>query len=229
MIEQDRIQGYRFVASMVPIWPEVSAFVRSRAQALGLYTGKDDDLVPRGYGCEVAGTHWLRFANEMRCNMYEYRSDIEGMIVAGVNLPLERLSHCYGLSAWRKLERPGLNRFALEHAVGLWQKNGSLVLQQYEYNGVTVPEQTITPLSLRTALSALASEAAGRTELTGMRSVVKGRTEVGTQPWAPTSKVSIRYYPEYNEVEARFLSPTWRTVIKLDLISTPPEASEKST
>jgi hypothetical protein len=224
MIEKDRVLGYRFVANMGPRWPEVASFVLSRARSLGLYSGKDDYFAPRASACSVSGTHWSRLASPTRCDVYEYRRDIDSMVVAQVNVPLEGLLYCYGLSGVPDLVRPGLDRFVLDKAVGLWLRGGSLGLYPWEHGGVDLPEQTIAAFNLPSALSALAGEATGRGELTEGRGVIGAKTEVDAKVWAPGCRIFARSYPERFEVQGDFLSPQWRISIKVDLLVAGPDS-----
>jgi hypothetical protein len=155
----DRIVGYHFELQFGPMLPALAPLVMERAHAVGIAASPPGyELRPRASMIRVAGTYWsgLR-TGEVHFSALEYRSALDGYLLQEVCLTSKQLLCSFGVQE----EQKGWTSTKLHKAVGLWLRNGSLVLHAWKDDRCSVPEQVLAEFEMWQALDAMAGLASG--------------------------------------------------------------------
>jgi hypothetical protein len=206
--------GYHFHVRFIPKWQGVAPAVVRRARAIGLTVPENGGgLEPRAMSLAFVGTRWTRFRHGgLRFDVLEERRDLRGEVVAAAGNAGEHPTYSLGLAAPEALRGHTDNEFALEVAVGLWVREGSLTLRPWEALG----EEVIAEFQVWTALEALSRVALGEPAM-GRPSSGNPVVARHTSPlWAPGFQTTIAHREA--EVRARFASEAMNVTVEVDLI-----------
>jgi len=148
------IAGYHFDVQFGPNLPAVLPLLRERARAVGISVADDYDLRSRAMMLRVAGTHWADLTSgEVQFHVYEFRGDLDAFVVRDLCLTSKKLLASFGVAK----EPKGWIATRLNKAVGLWIRDGSLLLHTWQ----DANEQMIVAFDMWSVLDDMARLAAG--------------------------------------------------------------------
>ncbi len=155
----NRIVGYHFEMQFGPMWRAVAPLVIARAREVGVTVSQlGEELHPRAMMLRVAGTHWADLrTGEVHFQVVEQRSDLDGGVLQELCVTSKKMLSPFGLLE----EMKGWTSSKLEKAVGLWIRDGSLVLHAWQDDRRSLPEQVLVEFDMWKALDAMARYASG--------------------------------------------------------------------
>jgi hypothetical protein len=209
--------GYHFHIRFFPKWPMVAPAVVRRARRVGL-TVPDDGagLEPRATSLALVGTRWTRFKHGgLRFDVLEERRDLRCEVVSAAGNAGEHPTYTFGLASPTAARGPGShNELALEMAVGLWLRGGSLTLRPREDAGLG--EEILAEFQVWTALDALSRVALGLPALGRPSSGTPLVTRHSSPVWAPGFETTLAQREA--EVRARFAGEAMNVMAQVDVI-----------
>jgi len=204
----DRIAGYHFEMQFGPTWQVLAGHVMERARAAGIAVSHlGHELHPRAMMMRVAGTHWAGLrTGEVHFQIAEYRSELDGYLLQEMCVTSKPWLSCFGVQEWEGLKGWTSNR--LNKAVGLWLRNGSLVLHAFQDDRCSLEQQVLADFDMWQALDAMARLASGEptfgSPLAALGSAGKS-TPYPEQAWAKDFATKVTAEPA--KVTASFSSP----------------------
>ena len=211
------LHGYHFHVRFVPKWPALAPLLVQRARAVGL-TVTDDGagLEPRANSLAFVGTRWSRFRHGgLRFDVLEERRDLRGEILSAAGSMGEHPTYALGIATPAALKGPrSYTELALEMAVGLWIRGGSLTLRPWEDSGLG--EEVLAEFDVWRAVEALSRVALGEPALGRPSSGTALVTKHASPLWAPGFDTSVAHREA--EVRARFSGERMNVMAEVDLI-----------
>jgi hypothetical protein len=209
--------GYHFHVRFVPKWQSVAPALVRRARAVGLAVPDDGTgLEARANSLAFVGTRWTRFKRGgLRFDVLEERRDLQCEVISTAGNAGEHPTYAFGLAAPGKL--PGQqahSELALEMAVGLWLREGSLTLRPWEDAGLG--EEVLAQFQVWTALEALSRVALGEPALGRPSSGTPLVTKHASPLWAPGFETTIAHREA--EARARFSGDAMNVMAQVDVI-----------
>jgi hypothetical protein len=209
--------GYHFHVRFVPKWHTVVPTVVRRARALGI-TVPDDGagLEMRAMSLAFVGTRWTRFKRGgLRFDVLEERRDLRGELISAAGNAGEHPTYAFGLASPAALHGQHTHSdLALEMAVGLWLRDGSLTLRPREDAGLG--EEVLAEFQVWTALEALSRVALGEPALGRPSSGTPLVTKHTSPLWAPGFETTIAHREA--EARARFSGEAMNVMAQVDVI-----------
>ncbi len=211
------LHGYHFHVRFVPKWPSVSPALVRRARAVGLTVPEDGaGLEPRATSLAIVGTRWTRFRHGgLRFDVLEERRDLRGEVISAAGNAGEHPTYTFGVAAPEGLRgEKAHSELALEMAVGLWLRDGSLTLRPWEDEGLG--EEVLAEFQVWTAVEALSRVAMGEPALGRPSSGTPLVTKHASPLWAPGFETTIAHREA--EVRARFSGEAMNVLAQVDVI-----------
>lgn len=209
--------GYHFHVRFVPKWPVLAPLLVQRARAVGL-TVPDDaiGLEPRANSLALVGTRWSRFRHGgLRFDVLEERRDLRGEILAAAGSTGEHPTYAFGIATPDALKADrAYSELALEMAVGLWIREGSLTLRPWEDAGLG--EEVLAEFDVWRAVDALSRVAMGEPALGRPSSGTALVTKHASPLWAPGFDTSVAHREA--EARARFSGERMNVMAEVDSI-----------
>jgi hypothetical protein len=209
--------GYHFHVRFVPKWQALAPALVRRARAVGL-TVPDDGvgLEPRAMSLALVGTRWTRFKHGgLRFDVLEERRDLHGEVISAAGNAGEHPTYAFGIAAPASLRAQRKHSdLALEMAVGLWLRDGSLTLRPWE--DASLREEVLAEFQAWTALEALSRVALGEPALGRPSSGTPLVTKHVSPLWAPGFETTIAHREA--EARARFSGETMTVMAQVDVI-----------
>lgn len=209
--------GYHFHVRFVPKWAAIAPLLVLRARAVGLAIPDDGaGLEPRANSLAFVGTRWTRFRHGgLRFDVLEERRDLRGEILSAAGSTGEHPTHSLGLAAPAALKGAGsYTELALEMAVGLWIRGGSLTLRPWEDAGLG--EEVLAEFDVWRAVEALSRVALGEPALGRPSSGTALVTKHSPPLWAPSFETSVAH--RESEARARFSGERMNVMAEVDAI-----------
>jgi len=190
----DRIAGYHFEMSFGPMFQALSLVVIERARAVGIAVSHlGYELRPRASMLRIAGTYWAGLrTGEVHCQVVEHRSDLDGGVLQELCVTSKEVLSPFGVQE----EMKGWTSSKLSKAVGLWLRNGSLVLHAWQDERCSVEQHVLADFDMWQALDAMARFASGEPSFgSALPEPVRIGKAYQPQTWARdfTTKVSAGF------------------------------------
>jgi hypothetical protein len=209
--------GYHFHVRFVPKWPAVAPLLVRRARAVGIAVPDDGaGLEPRAMSLALVGTRWSRYKHGgLRFDVLEERRDLRGEVISAAGNAGEHPTYAFGLASPGSLRaQREHNELALEMALGLWLRGGSLTLRPWEDAGLG--EEVLAEFGVWTALEALSRVALGEPALGRPSSGTPLVTKHAAPLWAPGFETTVAHREA--EARARFSGETMNVMAQIDVI-----------
>jgi hypothetical protein len=183
------VRGFHFTASFMPRWTEIVPVIVQRARTLGFVVSDNGaELEPRAKGIALSGTHWLQYrSGGIRFDILEYRKDTAGAVIAAAGVVGRTAARALGLENARALQaqKVDTNMYALEHDLGLWINQGTLMLLEAADGDTKAPAEVVANFDLWSALDDISIVARGEPLLS------QAADDGVSRGWAPTFKVRM--------------------------------------
>lgn len=189
--------GYHFDVSFIPTWPEILPAVVHRGRAAGYQLAADGaEVRPRGSMITFAGTRWKGLAQGgLRFDVLEHRVALNANVVMHAGSVGDHSTYGFGL-AHPELVGENIGEYQAQGIVGVWLKEGSLVLLSHEgSDGEDVAEEMIARFDVWDALEELWRLSLGRPTQFEIVSEAELSKTYACPRWAPEFTPRIRSLP----------------------------------